>query len=238
MYLVNELKDWQTKGAILCMNATIDPDLIKTVQQDVSALKNDIDKMAFEEEVNRENVKKALHDSQLVLEQLRERVAMVEHEQEVIKQDQSSLCEKVNTTQEQISELKSEQEDVQQRVAYLGEHLGKQVAVAEREQEITKQEQEVIKQEQEVIKQDQSSLCDKVSSTQDQISDVQRRVTYLEDQQTQINYEIANCESDIAFLAAQHDHTDDMLMMIMILLMSPLSINVFKEWNSPGLLNL
>jgi len=78
----------------------------------VSALKNDIDKMAFEQEVNRENIKKALHDSQLVLEELRERVAIVEHKQEVIKQDQSSLCDKVNTTQDQIS-------DVQRRVTYL-----------------------------------------------------------------------------------------------------------------------
>ena len=108
------------------MNATIDPDLVKTVQQDVNALKNDIDKMAFEEEVNRENVKKALHDYQLVLEELRERVATVEHEQEVIRQeqevirqDQSSLCGKVNTAQDQITELKSEQEDVQRRVTYL-----------------------------------------------------------------------------------------------------------------------
>lgn len=101
------------------MHATIDPDLVKTVQQDVNALKNDIDKMAFEEEVNRENIKKALHDSALVLEELRERVAMVEHEEEFIKQDQRSLFDKVNTTQKQISELKSEQEDVQRRVTYL-----------------------------------------------------------------------------------------------------------------------
>jgi chromosome segregation ATPase len=108
---------------------------------------------------------------------------MVEHEEEVIKQDQCSLFDKVNTTQKQISELKSEQEDVQRRVADLGAHLDTQVAVIE-------QEQEVIKQEQEVVKQDQSSLCDKVNATQDQMSelkseqeDVQRRVTYLEDQQ-------------------------------------------------------
>lgn len=101
------------------MKATIDPDLVKTVQQDVNALKNDIDKMAFEEEVNKESVKKALHESQLALEELRDRVAIVEHEQEVIKQDQSSLCGKVNTAQDQISELKSEQEDVERRVSYL-----------------------------------------------------------------------------------------------------------------------
>ena len=106
------------------MNATIDPDLVKTVQQDVNALKNDMDKTVFEEELNRENVKKALHDSQLVLEELRESVAIIEHEQEVIKQehevikqDQRSLCEKVKHTEEQISEIKSEQEDMEQRVA-------------------------------------------------------------------------------------------------------------------------
>ena len=94
------------------MNATIDPDLVKTVQKEVNALRNDMDQMAFEEEVNRENVEKAVHDSQLVLEELRERVAVVQHEQEVIKQDQCSLCDKVNTTRDQIS-------DVQRRVTCL-----------------------------------------------------------------------------------------------------------------------
>ena len=163
------------------MNSTVDPDLVKTVQQDVNALKNDIDKMAFGGQMNRESVKKALHDCQEVLEQLRERVATVEHEQQVIKQGQTSLCAKVNTTQDQITELKSVQEDVQQRVAYLGEDL----AIAVREQEM--------------IKQGQSSLCDKVNTTQDQMSqlkyeheDVQQRVTSLEDQhksnQPQINH--------------------------------------------------
>ena len=181
------------------MNATIDPDLVKTVQQDVNALKNDMDKTVFEEELNRENVKKALHDSQLVLEELRESVAIIEHEQEVIKQehevikqDQRSLCEKVKHTEEQISEIKSEQEDMEQRVAYLGELLGNQAATAVREQDI-------IKQEQEVIRQDQSSLCGKVNTAHGQISelkseqeDVQRRVTSLEEKQKpnkpQINY--------------------------------------------------
>ena len=43
----------------------------------------------------------------------------MKQEQEVIKQDQSSLCGKVNTAQDQISELKSEQGDVQRRVTSL-----------------------------------------------------------------------------------------------------------------------
>ena len=98
------------------MNATIDPDLQKTVQQDLYELKNDIDQMAFEEEVSREKIKKALHDSQLVLEELREQFVKVEQEQEFIKQDQSYLCDKVKTTQDQMSELKSEHEHMQRRV--------------------------------------------------------------------------------------------------------------------------
>ena len=106
-------------GAILCMNATIDPDLVKMVQQDVNALKNDVDKLTFEQEVNRENVKKALQDAVRDLEELHDRVTLVDHEQEVIKQNQRTLCDKVSTTQGQISELRSEQEDVQRRVTFL-----------------------------------------------------------------------------------------------------------------------
>jgi len=94
------------------MNATIDADLQKTVQQGLYELKNDIDQMAFEEEVSREKIKKALHHSQLVLEELREKVVKVVQEQEFIKQNQRS-------TQDQMSELKSEHEDVQRRITSL-----------------------------------------------------------------------------------------------------------------------
>ncbi|XP_078364809.1 uncharacterized protein LOC144649228 [Oculina patagonica] len=207
--LLQELNDWEMKGAILCMNATIDPNLVKTVQQDVDALKNDVDKLTFEEEENRENLRKALQDAVTDLEELQNRVSVVEHEQEVFKQDQRSLCETIKTTQGQIRGLKSEQEDLQQGFHHLGEHLDTRLATVE-------EEQDVIKQEQQVIKQDHNELCDKVNTTQGQISvlqsdqeDVQQRVCYLEDQQnrnkSQINYEIGNCEADIAFFAERHD---------------------------------
>ena len=166
------------------MNAAIDPDLVKMVQQDVNAVKNDLDKLTFEEEENRENVKKALQDAVTDLEELRKRVAMVELEQEVIKHDQSTLCEKMKTTQGQINELKSEQQDVLQYVHDLGKNMDTHVSTVEKEQE--------------VIKQDHNSLCDRVNTTQNQTSaiqseheDVQRRVTYLEDRQNpkpQISY--------------------------------------------------
>ncbi len=172
-------------GAILCMNATIDPVLVKTVQQDVSALKSDVDKLTFEEEVNRENLKKALEDAATDLEKLQNRVSVVEHEQEVFKQDQSSLCEKMKTTQGQISQLKSKQVDLQQGVHHLGEHVDTRLAT--------------VGQEHGVIKQEHNELCDKINTTQNRISalqskqeDVQQRVCNLEDQQNrnkpQINH--------------------------------------------------
>ena len=96
---------------------------MRTVQQDEHALKNDTDKTAFG---HTENVKKTRHDSQLDLGELKERPSVEKHEQEVItrqqedmKQHQRSRCDKVNTTQEHINELKSEHGDVQRRVNYL-----------------------------------------------------------------------------------------------------------------------
>ena len=42
------------------MNATVDPDLVKAVQQDFVALKNDVDKLAFEKEEERQQLQTAL----------------------------------------------------------------------------------------------------------------------------------------------------------------------------------
>ena len=92
-------------GVILCINATIDPDLVKAVQQDLIALKNDVDKLAFEKEEERVQLKTALHDAVGDLEQLEKRVFKVEQEQE-------SLTAKV---QDQKNELAN----VQQRVEHL-----------------------------------------------------------------------------------------------------------------------
>ena len=96
-------------GAILCMNATIDPDLVKAVQQDLIALKNDVDKLTFEKEEERVQLKTALHDVVGDLKELEKRVSKVEKEQE-------SLNAKV---QDQINELKTEQVNVQRRVEHL-----------------------------------------------------------------------------------------------------------------------
>ena len=92
-------------GAILCINVTIDPDLVKAVQQDLIALKNDVDKLAFEKEEERAQLKTALHDAVGDLKELEKRVFKVEQEQE-------SLTAKV---QDQKNELAN----VQQRVEHL-----------------------------------------------------------------------------------------------------------------------
>ena len=99
-------------GAILCINATIDPDLVKAVQQDLIALKNDVDKLAFEKEEERAQLKTALHDAVGDLEELEKRVFKVEQEQQL-------LTAKVQDQKNELHELKTEQANVQQRVEHL-----------------------------------------------------------------------------------------------------------------------
>ena len=86
-----------TKGTILCMNATVDPDLLKLVQQHVNTLKRNVDQMTFEVREDRERVSQALNDISTRLEELEARVASLEREQEVIKLEQSSLSKNVDT---------------------------------------------------------------------------------------------------------------------------------------------
>ena len=99
-------------GAILCINATTDPDLVKAVQQDLIALKNDVDKLAFEKEEERAQLKTALHDAVGDLEELEKRVFKVEQEQHL-------LTAKVQDQKNELHELKTEQANVQQRVEHL-----------------------------------------------------------------------------------------------------------------------
>lgn len=109
------------------MNATVDPDLFKLVQQHVNALKRNVDQMTFEVQEDRERVSQALNGISTRLEELEARVASLGREQKVIKLEQSSLSKKVDTletsTQVQFKNLKSQQEDVQQRVAHVEEKL-------------------------------------------------------------------------------------------------------------------
>ena len=80
------------------MNATVDPDLVKAVQQHAIALKNDVDTLAFEKEELRQQCQSAILNIITAVEELGKRVSSLELEQ---------------------SEQRSRQEDVERRVTYL-----------------------------------------------------------------------------------------------------------------------
>ena len=79
------------------MNATVDPDLVKAVQQDFVALKNDVDKLAFEKEEERQQLQTALLCIITAVEKLDRRVSKIEEDQQLMEDDQRSL-----TTPEEV----------------------------------------------------------------------------------------------------------------------------------------
>ena len=105
------------------MNATVDPDLLRLVQHHVIALSNDVEALAFEVKEDRHRVLKALREIFTKLEKLEKRVTSVECEQEVIKENQSSLSNKVDALHTSLKGIKSQQEDVQRRVAHVEDQL-------------------------------------------------------------------------------------------------------------------
>ena len=109
------------------MNATVDPDLLRLVQQHVNVLKTDVDQMTLEQKEDKERVLQALEDISTRLEELEARVASLGCEQKVIKLEQSSLLKKMDaletSTQVHLKSFKSQHEDVQQRVAYVEEKM-------------------------------------------------------------------------------------------------------------------
>ena len=105
-------------GTSLCMNATVDPDLLKLVHCHVNSLTKDVEMLAFEVEEDRDKVLKALTEFSTKLEELEKRLASVECEQEIMKQEQSSVLNKVDTlhanletTQENFKSLELKEKD-------------------------------------------------------------------------------------------------------------------------------
>ena len=98
------------------MNASMDPDLLKLVQQNVNTLKTEVDQLTFEVQEDKERVSQALKDISTRLDELEARFLNMRREQEVLKQEQSSLSEKVDF-------LHADVEDVKQRVARVEDKL-------------------------------------------------------------------------------------------------------------------
>ena len=118
------------------MNATVDPDLLKLVQQHVNTLKTDVEELTFEVQEDKERVSQALKDMSTSLAELDARIESVEREQEVMKQKQGSLSKIVDFLQSDVvmkqeqsllsnklDSLCSDLEDVQQRVELVEDKL-------------------------------------------------------------------------------------------------------------------
>ncbi len=105
------------------MNTTMDPDLLKLVQQHVNTLKTEVEQLRFEVQEDRDRVLRAVMDISTRLEELEERVVSVQLEQEVMKQEQSSQTKKMDCFQTDMDTTHVQLKDVQQRVAHVEEQL-------------------------------------------------------------------------------------------------------------------
>ena len=100
------------------MTATIDPDLVKAVQQDLIALKNGVDNLTSKVDDNEQKLQGALQDAVTVFE-LARRVSQIEEDQQVMKQSQYSLTAEFKCTQDELSQLQKEKEDMERCVTNL-----------------------------------------------------------------------------------------------------------------------
>ena len=93
-------------GTILCMNVTMDPDLLKLVQQHVHDLMTDVEKLTFKVQEDRERVS-------LALEEMETRLDRMQVEQEAINRDHSQeiecLKERVSLLENQGKESENKQ---------------------------------------------------------------------------------------------------------------------------------
>ena len=93
-------------GTLLCMNATMDPNLLKLVQQHVNALKTDVDQLTFEVQEDRKRISQALTEMSTSLEQLEATVVIVQRKQEVMKEEKTLLSSKVDALRVNVENLK------------------------------------------------------------------------------------------------------------------------------------
>lgn len=87
------------------MNATVDPDLVKLVQEHVNLLKKDVHKIAFEREEEEENRKKIEDALVNRLDEFDERVSTVEIE----------FRSELSSTSVKVDEIQTQQEILRQR---------------------------------------------------------------------------------------------------------------------------
>ena len=101
------------------MTASIDPDLVKAVQQDLISLKNDVNNLTSKVDDDEQKLQRALQDAVIALEELARRVSQIEEDQQVMKQSQYSLTAEFKCTQDELSQLQKEKKDMERRVTNL-----------------------------------------------------------------------------------------------------------------------
>lgn len=88
------------------MNATVDPDRVKLVQEHVNLLKKDVHKIAFEREEEEEENRKKIEDALVNrLDEFDERVSTVEIE----------FRSELSSTSVKVEEIETQQEILRQR---------------------------------------------------------------------------------------------------------------------------
>ena len=92
-------------GTILCMNATLDPDLFKLVQQHVRDLMTDVEKLTFEVQDDRERFSLTLADVLSNLEEMETRLDRMQLAQEATKRD---LSQKIERVEQRVSLLENQ----------------------------------------------------------------------------------------------------------------------------------
>ena len=98
------------------MNVSMDPTLLQMVQQDVNKLIADFDKMVFEVECDRETVKNALRDFAADVKKLKNRLLVVEKDNQEFKRSILSLQTKQIVADDRM-------ETVEQRVTQVEEQF-------------------------------------------------------------------------------------------------------------------
>ena len=95
------------------MNATMDPDLLKLVQQHVHDLMTDVEKLTFEVQEDRERFSLALAEVLSNLEEMETRLDRMQVEQEAIKRD---LSQKIECVETRVSRLENQGEESQNKL--------------------------------------------------------------------------------------------------------------------------
>ena len=197
-------------GVMLCMNASVDHELVKLVREHVTQLSVDVDKMKFENQEDMHNLGLELKNME---QRLKIRIEKLERAQDALQQEQmstafkvvelttsqnllqlhqSSLSANVNVVQREIDVLHQEQSSTAAKVDNLATNqdvLQHKMDTLHQEQGSTAVKldnlvtnQDVLQHEMDTLHQEQSSTAVKLDQLQNSHKASLQRVTDLESQ--------------------------------------------------------